>query len=123
MEPQTSSPAVPSLKPVRSFNEIVCQAIDKTVEELLGQKVVEPFYVHLSERFGVDRDELPYRIDTVCSVLEDLFGVKGAHVIERKIAKHLYDKILLPFDDKQGSTLEDYLELAKRTVSADSFYV
>jgi hypothetical protein len=123
MEPQTSTQTFPSLKGVRSFNEIVCQAIDKTLEDLLGPKVVGSLYVHLSKRFGVDRDELPYRIDTVCSVLEDLFGVKGAHVIERKIAKHLYEKILLPFDDEQGTTLEDFLELAKRTVSADTFYV
>ena len=53
----------------------------------------------------------------------DLFGVKGAHVIERKIAKNLYDKILLPFDDEQGSRLEDFIESAKETISADTFYV
>ena len=123
MEPHISSQTFSPSNAVRCFNEIVCQAIDKTLEDLLGPKVVESLYVHLGKRFGVDRNELPYRIDTVCSVLEDLFGVKGAHVIERKIAKNLYDKILLPFDDEQGSRLEDFIESAKETISADTFYV
>ena len=108
---------------VRAFNEIVCQAIDKTLEELMGPEVVKAVYVHLSDNFGVDRNELPYRIDTICSVLEGVFGVKGARVIERKVAKNLYDRILLPFNDQQGSTLKDFLELAKQSVSRDSYYI
>jgi len=108
---------------VRSFNEIVCQAIGETLEDLLGSKVVEAVYVHLRDNFGIDRNELPYRIETLCSILEDVFGVKGAHVIERKVAKKLYAKILLPFDEQQGLTLEDFIKLAKETVSRDSYYV
>ena len=123
METQTSPQILPSSRPVRAFNEIVCQAIDKTLEELIGPEVVKSLYMHLSEKFGVDRNELPYRIDTVCSVLEGVFGVKGARVIERKVAKNLYDKLFLPFNDEQGLTLEDFLTSAKRTISADNYYV
>ena len=108
---------------VRSFNEIVCQAIDKTLEELLGSKVVEAVYVHLKYKFGVDRNELPYRIDTLCSVLEGAFGVRGARMIERKVAKNLYDRIFMPFDDQQGLRLEGFLKLAKETINRDSYYV
>jgi hypothetical protein len=111
------------LRPVRSFNEIVCQAIDKTLEELIGPQVVKSLYSHLSEKFGVDRNELPYRIDTICSVLEGVFGVKGARIIERKVARNLYDKLLLPFNDEQGSRLEDFLAAARHTISADNYYV
>jgi hypothetical protein len=112
----------PTPKTVRSFNEIVCQAIDETLEELIGSRV-EGLYVHLKYKFGVDRNELPYRIDTLCSVLEGAFGVKGARVIERKVAKNLYEKIFLPFDDQQGLRLEDFLKLAKETISRDNYYV
>jgi len=110
-------------KPVRRFNEIVCLAIDQTLEDLLGEKAVESVYLHLRYKFGVDRTELPYRVETLCSVLEAVFGVKGRYVIERKVAKNLYDKIFLPFDGEQGLTLRDYLKLAKETISHDSFYV
>jgi len=114
---------LPSSRPVRSFNEIVCQAIDKALEELLGPEAVKSVYVHLSERFGVDRNELPYRIDTICSVLDSVFGVKGARLIERKVAKNLYDKLFLPFNDEQGYGLEDFLAAARHTISADNYYV
>ena len=108
---------------VRSFNEIVCQAIDKTLEDLLGSNVVDVVYAYLRDRFGVDRNELPYRIDTVTSVLETVFGVKAARVIERRVAKNLFDRILLPFNEDQGVTLEDFLNVAKETVSRDNHYV
>lgn len=111
------------MRAVRSFNEIVCQAIDKALEELLGPEAVKSVYVHLSERFGVDRNELPYRIDTICSVLDNVFGVKGARLIERKVAKNLYDKLFLTLNDEQGYGLEDFLAEARRTISADNFYV
>jgi hypothetical protein len=106
-----------------SFNEIVCQAIDRTLEDLLGSKVVEVVYRYLKANFGVDRNELPYRIDTVCLVLRTVFGVKAAHTIERKVARNLFDKILLPFNDEEGATLEEFLKIAKETVSRDNHYV
>jgi len=111
-------------RPVRSFNEIVCQAIDETLKEFVGPRVTEAVYMHLKYKFGVDRDELPYRIDTICLILERTFGVKGAHAIERMAAKNFYGRILLPFNDEQGSTLEDFLKVAKETVvSRDNYYV
>jgi hypothetical protein len=120
---QSKSQISSDTKPVRSFNEIVCQAIDQTLEELLGPKAVEAIYVLLNRKFGVDRNELPYRVPTIRFILEDMFGVKGMHVIERKVAKNLYDRLLLPFNDEQGLTLEDYLKLCKETISHDSYYV
>ena len=110
-----------SREPVRNFNEIVCQAIDDTLREVVGSKA-EVVYMHLKYKFGIDRTELPYRIDTVCSILEFALGVKGAHVIERKVAKRVYDRILLPFHEEQGLTLRDFLKLAKETISRDSYY-
>jgi hypothetical protein len=124
MQGNVDTTQVPSeFKPVRRFNEIVCQAIDQTLTELLGPRVTETVYTHLTERFGIDRNELPYRIDTLCSVLQGVFGIKGARVIERKMARNLYDRILLPFNDQEGLGFEDFLERAKETVSNDSYYV
>jgi hypothetical protein len=119
---QSKSQISSGTKPVRSFNEIMCQAIDQTLEELLGSKVVEAVYTLLDQKFGVDRSELPYRVDTIRMLLEGSFGVKGAHVIERKVAKNLYDRLLLPFNEEQGLTLADFVKLAKESISRDSYY-
>ena len=107
----------------RSFNEIVCQSVDKTLEELLGPRVLPVLYKYLGDKFGVSRDELPYRIDTISAVLENTFGVKGASVVEWKVAKSLYDKILLSFDNEQHLRLKDYITIARETISSDSYYV
>ena len=110
--------------PVRSFNEIVCQAIDETLNEFVGPRVTKAVYMHLKYKYGVDRNELPYRIDTICLILESTFGVKGAHAIERRAAKNFYARILLPFNDQAGITLEDFLKTAKETVANhDNYYV
>jgi len=89
----------------------------------LGSKVVEVVYAYLKANYGVDRNELPYRVDTICSVLQTVFGVKAAHVIERKVAKNLFDRILLPFNEDQGVTLEDFLNVAKEKISRDDYYI
>lgn len=122
-DPSTSQ--IPFVRgPARSFNEIVCQAIDETLNEFVGPRVTEAVYMHLKYKFGVDRNELPYRIDTICLILERTFGVKGAHVIERRAARNFYGRILLPFNDQLGVTLEDFLKVAKATVAnRDNYYV
>ena len=113
---------LPAPESVRSFNEIVCQAIDETLKELVGSRA-EAVYLHLKYKFGVDRNELPYRIDTLCYVLEYAFGVKAAHVVERRVVKKLFYRIRLPFNDQEGLTLGDFLKLAKETISSDNRYV
>ena len=75
------------MEPVRGFNEIVCQTIDETLEEALGPKPLEAVYVHLKYKFGINREELPYRIDTLCSVLEFAFGIKEARALQRKMRR------------------------------------
>lgn len=98
---------------VKQFNEILCQLIDETLAEPLGSKVLEPVYNHLSEHFSVNRDELPYRLETMYAILDELFGVKGARMIERQIAKRLCAKFNIPFLDIPNWTLEMYVEKAK----------
>jgi len=122
MEPETVEIGSRTSSP-RSFNEIVCRSIDRTLEELLGPKALSTLYEYLGDKFGVGRDELPYRVDTISAVLENVFGIKGASVVEWKVAKNLYDEILLSFDDEQHLRLKDYITIAKETVSRDTYYV
>jgi len=107
----------------RSFNWIMCRSIDKTLKELLGPKALPALYKYLGDKFGISRDELPYRIDTISAVLENVFGIKGASVVEWKMAKNLYDEILLSFDNEQHLRLKDYIKIARETISRDSYYV
>jgi hypothetical protein len=97
----------------QEFNELFCQAIDDCISELFGANVLSSLYAALEEHHSVNRDELPYRIETMYSVLEFVFGVKGAHTIEKRIIRRFYDKLGLTFPEVIGYTLGDYIELAR----------
>jgi hypothetical protein len=48
------------------------------------------------------------------SVLEFVFGVRGAHTIERRIVRRFYDNLGFTIPDVIGYTLGDYVELARK---------
>jgi len=109
-------------EPVRDFNALVYQAIDRTLEELIGSKAGEAVLQELRGRLDADQDQLPNRIDVVCSALEGAFGTKGTQAIEWMMLKHVYDKIQLPMQVKEQLTFEDFLKLAKQRLNRDQYY-
>jgi len=106
----------------RDFNALVYQAIDRTLEELIGSKAGGAVLQQLRGRLDGDQDQLPNRIDVVCSALEGAFGAKGTQAVEWMMLKHVYDRIQLPIDVKQGLTFEDFLKLAKQRLNRDQYY-
>ena len=106
----------------KDFNALVYQAIDRTLEELIGSKAGEAVLQELKGRLDADQDQLPNRIDVVCSALEGAFGAKGTQAVEWMMLKHVYDRIQLPIDVKQGLTFEDFLKLAKQRLNRDQYY-
>lgn len=97
----------------KRFNEILTKSIDTTISQLLSPSVLSSFYAYLKERYDVTMDELPYRLDTMYAVLDQVFGVKGARTIERRITKHLCDEFKVRFLDTSDCTLPMYIEKAK----------
>ena len=77
---------------------------------MVGASVLSSLYDALENYYSITRDELPYRLETLYSVLESVFGVKSAHTIEKRIVRRLYDILELPFTNVVGYTLEDYVE-------------
>jgi hypothetical protein len=109
--------SVPSPE-IRVFNATVCQAIDQTVEELMGTQVLKSLYKLLSDKYDIDRDELPYRLETMYLVLESVFGMRGARTIGKRIAQKLYKKVDLSFIDQPECALEDYITQAKQRLGS-----
>jgi hypothetical protein len=97
----------------KRFNEILTMAIERTITELLSPGVLAALYQHLQERYDVGRDELPYRLETMYTVLNEVFGVKAAKTIERQITKRFCAEFNIPFLDTEESTLEMYVAKAK----------
>jgi len=99
------------------FNQALIEAFDEVVSELLGSDVLDSLYLALKNRYTVSKDELPYRLDTAYSMLEHVFGFKGVRTIGNRIARRLYERLSLEFND-DDRTLLDYVEDAKRKLAA-----
>ena len=98
----------------RNINQELKSAIDKALLDISGTHLLSSFYGHLKDRYDITPDELPYRLETIYTVLDQVFGVKGARTIERHIAKHLCDELGMKFLDTPDCTLEMYVEKAKQ---------
>jgi len=96
------------------FNEEVKRAIDGALFSLVGQGVLQSLYKHLEEHYDITPNEVPYRLDTLFKTLEHVFGVTGARTIGKAIARRLYFRFNLKFVDAQNSSLQDYLQQAKK---------
>ena len=68
---------------------------------------------YLEKNRKVKREEIPDRIAAFHEALEGLLGA-GAKVIERLIAKHLYGRLSLIFEEHEDWTLVDYVRYAQK---------
>jgi len=89
------------------------ESIDETITGLLSRKVVDALYLNLQTVHSISRDEVPYKLDTFCSTMEKLFGLRGANTICKAIARKLYAKLGLTFYDNPDRTLLEYVEDAR----------
>lgn len=96
----------------REFNDVLVESIDKTITTLLSRTVVDALYAHLQNNHSISRDEIPYRLDTLFTTLEKIFGA-SAHTITKVIARTFYLKLGLEFTDNPSRTLLEYVDEAK----------
>ena len=99
------------------FHSVFMDATDEIITELLGPGVLNALYAKLADTYDITRDELPYRLDTVYSVLETVFGAKGARTIGRSIIRRFYTKLNVEFKEDHNHPLDVYLKIAKRELA------
>jgi len=87
------------------------------IVEALGADGFELTLRVLRDKYDVNRDELPYRIDSVYQVLEDKFNVYGPKTLGTEIARKFYASLGLEFQVHDGYALSDYVEAAKSKLS------
>jgi len=102
---------------IPDFNNVICSAIDDTVREVLGERILHDMYETLGNQYGIGRDELPYRNDTMYQVLETKYSVPGANTMAPLIAEKLYAKLGLTFYVIEGYALRDYIRDAELKIT------
>jgi len=100
------------------FNETLCSTIDDTIAELLGRGVLESVYVILRVKYGVNRDELPYRLDSLYEILGNAFPILTVGTLGTHIALRFYTRLGMTFHEHEGYTLLDYVQTAKSELAS-----
>lgn len=89
----------------------LASAIKLAVDEglnILGESGKLSLHYHVERRFQLNHEQIHERIEEFHEALEGIFGA-GAKVIERVIAKKLYETLGSYYDDVGRWTLVDYV--------------
>lgn len=98
---------------IGQFDGVFRNALEETLTDLLGPHALNALYLHLHKHHLVEREQLPYRIETTCTFLQETFGTGGGSTIGKLVARRLYHKLNLHFNERYGCGLLDYVEDAK----------
>ena len=93
--------------------DALLESIDETMTALLSREVADALYLHLQTVHSIPRDEVPYKIEAICSTLNKVFGASGTATICKAIARRLFVKLELTFPNSPPRTLSEYVEEAK----------
>lgn len=94
------------------FNALVLKAIDEGAEILGDTTVKKAFFYHIEKRLKTKREGIPNNLQAFHKALFDLFD-QGAVILERRIARILYDQFGLEFVAHNGWSLLDYIKHAE----------
>jgi len=100
--------------------EHIASSVDEAVADMLGDAVVDAFYVHLNEK-GVTRKDLGSKVKLLCTILDDTFGIQS-RAIQRNIAKKLFSRLGLDFQPVAGDekSLPDFIRDANKLMMAEA---
>ncbi len=86
---------------------------------LLGDAGRDAMYYQAEKRFNLNREEIPDRLYEFHNALDRLFGF-GAIVIEKNIARRLFNSLGLTFVAHDDWTISEYVEEVRREVQSNS---
>jgi hypothetical protein len=96
-----------------NLNKLLISAIDEAIADLVGPKVVEVLHEHLLKFYGITADEIPYKLPMVDYALDKAFA-PSSRIIEKYVAKKLYQHLGLRFVELPDCVLFAYVENAKK---------
>lgn len=94
------------------FNRRLLEAVDEAFTSL-GDAAKLSLYWHLERVTGLNRAEIPVRLEDFHKALTRLLG-PGAKVLERLIVRSLYGRLGLKYEDTPDWGFLEYIEEAKR---------
>ena len=95
-----------------AFRDVLLQSIDDALL-VPGEIVRAAIYDRVERSYQIRREEIPEKLELFHKALRDLLAA-GGEVLERLIAKNLYRRLDLNFNQHENWTLLDYVDEAKK---------
>jgi hypothetical protein len=74
-----------------NFENVLIETVDGCLSSM-GDSCREAIYFHLKSTFGIEKQEISYKIEDFANALEEIFGA-GARLIEIKIINALHQRV------------------------------
>jgi hypothetical protein len=100
-----------------SFNEIVSRCVKEGLTEALGSVIADALLDQIYENYDLTLEDLPNRVDTFFSILEDAFGLKASRILSGVIAKRLCANLSLEFVESPTKGLPEYVEEIRKILA------
>ncbi|MGA2791119.1 MAG: hypothetical protein ABSF00_10170 [Candidatus Bathyarchaeia archaeon] len=112
----SNSPVTSDRKPL-SFNEILSHCVKDGLTEALGSVIAGALLDQLYENYDLSLEDLPDRVDTFFSILEDAFGLKVSRILSSVIARRLCANLSLEFVESPTNGLPQYVEEIRKKLA------
>ena len=97
------------------FERLMLESVDNALASL-GDSAKEAIYFHLEDKFSIEKNEIPQRVEDFAEGLEKIFGI-GAQFLEILIMKNLYERVGQPLEWNKSKELifAEYVAAARRS--------
>jgi hypothetical protein len=99
---------------VDEFHKALLEAVDEALLQL-SESVRSSIYWYLESRCNLKRETVPFKLEEFMRGLRGIFG-EGVNIILRWIARKLYTKLELTFEEKADWSFIDYVNHAKESM-------
>ena len=100
--------------PQINLRKILLEAVEEGLSSL-GDSPKQAIFFHLETSFEISKDNIPTNLTEFSKALEKIFG-PGALYLEKLIAKRLYAKLGLKFEDVENWNFLEYVNNAKESL-------
>ena len=99
--------------PQNNFRKTLLEAVEEGLSTL-GDSPKQAILFHLENSFKIRKNEIPTNLTEFAKALEKIFG-PGADYLEKLIARNLYEKLGLEFEEVESWSFLEYVgEVKKR---------
>ena len=97
--------------PQIKLRNILLKAVEEGLSSL-GNSPKQAIFFHLETSFEISKDNIPANLTEFSKALEKIFGL-GAVYLEKLIAKRLYEKLGLEFEEVENWDFLEYVDNAR----------